>query len=48
MTRAGTAEGEIRAGLLSSTDFRIMHPNTPATLSPVSTGDAHNWRVFIA
>jgi len=22
--------------------------NTPATLSPVSTGNAHNWRVFIA
>ncbi len=48
MTSAGTAEGGVRAGLLFSTDFCIMYPNTPATLSPVSTGDAHNWRVFIA
>lgn len=22
--------------------------NIPATLSPASVGDAHNWRVFIA
>ena len=28
--------------------FRYPSRNTPATLSPVSTGDAHNWRVFIA
>jgi len=30
-----------------ATDFRNISLNTPATLSPVSTGDAHNWRVFI-
>lgn len=28
--------------------FRYSVDNTPATLSPVPTGDAHNWRVFIA
>ena len=28
--------------------LRYHSHNTPATLSPVSTGDAHNWRVFIA
>lgn len=28
--------------------LRYHFHNTPATLSPVSTGDAHNWRVFIA
>lgn len=28
----------------------IRYPilNIPATLSPTSVGDAHNWRVFIA
>ncbi len=31
-----------------STEFRIIISNIPATLSPTSVGDAHNWRVFIA
>lgn len=35
-------------GLPGPVRFGIIHSNTPATLSPVSTGDAHNWRVFIA
>lgn len=30
--------------------YGIPYPilNIPATLSPTSVGDAHNWRVFIA
>jgi hypothetical protein len=48
MIRAATAKSGVRAGLLSGADSCIIHANTPATLSPVSTGDAHNWRVFIA
>lgn len=35
------------AVLQAATDFRSILPNTPATLSPTSVGDAHNWRVFI-
>lgn len=35
-------------GLPASRSSSIIPANTPATLSPVSTGDAHNWRVFIA
>ena len=35
-------------GLPVSRGSSIIPANTPATLSPVSTGDAHNWRVFIA
>ena len=34
--------------LLQATEFRSIGLNTPATLSPTSVGDAHNWRVFIA
>ena len=35
-------------GFAGRRPLRYPDPNTPATLSPVSTGDAHNWRVFIA
>jgi|GEM_PF-4751065 len=39
--------GASRAILPRTTDFRNISLNTPATLSPTSVGDAHNWRVFI-
>lgn len=49
-TRRAAARAERHPGrsLPLLTEFRNLRPNTPATLSPASAGDAHNWRVFIA